>query len=277
MAMTVVAMTPFTGHAAGRRKMIGVLGVGHFGSALVSGFVRSGVPARDILVSPRGRAAKLVVSDYGVDTAGSNEELVFRTEVVLLSVRPLDACEAIASLPWRPDQLLISVCAGIPLKQLQSAAGQSAEIVRAMPMTSVAINASPTVMFPNSARAAELLKRLGSVIPLENERQFEVATAISLAYALSQVLIGQTEQWARENEIGGSLGRVLASAYFESGARLMAAERETPIEKLVSALATKGGLTEMALCSLRAGRFEETWREAFDAGLNRVRSLCVKG
>jgi pyrroline-5-carboxylate reductase len=255
---------------------VGVMGVGHFGAALVRGLLHAGMAPHEILLSPRGSEVPSLVAEFGVVVAADSRDLVARSDVVFLSVRPPQAAEAIRSLPWHKGQLLISVCAGVPIRELAAAAADGPDIVRAMPMTSVAIGASPTVVFPEHARAVALLKRLGSVIPLHDEGQFEIATALAVAYTLCHDLVGRTAEWATRSGLDQKTALRLSAAHFESAARVMAMTGSVPHETLIKALVTKGGVAEAAYGPLRTGRYGEVWEDTLAAALARVRALSPR-
>jgi pyrroline-5-carboxylate reductase len=255
---------------------LGVLGVGHFGAALVLGFLQSGMAPHEILLSPRGSEVEALIAEFGVAVAADSRDLVLRSDIVFLSVRPPQAGDVIQGLPWREGQLLISVCAGVPIRELSAASAGGPDVVRAMPMTSVAIGASPTVVFPEYARAVALLKRLGFVIPLRDEGQFEVATAVAVAYTLCHDLVGRTAEWAAKAGLDQETARLLSAAHFESAAQVMAHTKTVAHETLIKALVTTGGVAEAAYGPLRAGRYGEIWGDAFTAALARIRALGPK-
>jgi pyrroline-5-carboxylate reductase len=120
---------------------IGIIGVGHLAISMLDGFLRSGVPPQELLLSPRGKA-RAFSERTGVPLADGNRDLVERSDIVILAVRPADAAAAVEGLPWRAGQTMISVCAGVALEKLQVSPARG---VRAMPFTAAEINASPTV------------------------------------------------------------------------------------------------------------------------------------
>lgn len=247
---------------------LGVLGVGHMGGAIARGLRHAGLAPERILLAPRGGGA----TGLGLETARDNADLVARADAVFLCVRPPQAAEAIAGLPWRRGQLLISTCAGVPLRALAEAAG-APEIVRAMPMIAAATGASPTVMFPRHANAASILRLLGRVTPLGREEELAVATAVAVTFTFCHELAGQTVDWAIANGLDPAAARMLPTAHFAAAAEAMAAEDAHSHGAAVGALSTPGGLAEAGLAQLRAHDFAAIWRGAFDAALARVEAI----
>lgn len=245
---------------------IGVLGVGHLAATMVQGLIGSGLAPSALLLSPRGKAG--ILSDaHGIAVASDNADLVTRCDTLILAVRPTDAAAAVTGLPWRDGQVVICVCAGVPLAALPLAPATG---VRAMPLTAAEINASPTVCFPDHPQARAVLDRLGPVIPLASEADFEIATVNAAVYGWSQDLIRRTASWAASKGADADAMRQLVALTFVAAGRLVA-ERGQPMEKLLAELVTPGGITELGLRTLEARSQPEIWEEACEAVLAHLR------
>lgn len=248
---------------------IGVLGVGHLAVTLLDGWRRSGLSSGSILLSPRGygkREAEL----HGHSLATDSADLVRRSDVVLLAVRPGDAVAAVTDLPWRPGQIILSACAGVPIAALEAAA-PSARVCRIMPLTAAGIGASPTTCFPALTKLLPLLERLGPVIPLTDERDFETATVSAAVYGWVLSLIGTSTDWAVHNGLAADAARRLTAATFIAAGRI-AGEPEADISSLLSELVTPGGITEHGLKVLEAADVTTAWEKASTAVLTKLTS-----
>ncbi|CAD5274327.1 Pyrroline-5-carboxylate reductase [Bosea sp. 62] len=246
---------------------IGFLGVGHLAEEMITGLLRSGLPAGEMILSPRGLGPKLA-ERHGIALAADNGALVAAAEIVLLATRPGDAVAAMTGLGWRPGQILVSACAGVPLADLRAAAAP-AEVVRIMPLTAASIGASPTTVYPDLSALRPLLARLGAVIPLADEAGFETATVSAAIYGWAQVLIGLGRDWSLAQGLAPETARQLAAETFVAAGRMIA-ERPEPVEALLTSLATPGGITECGLKVLEAGDVEASWIGACDAVLEKL-------
>ena len=245
--------------------VIGILGVGHLASAMLRGFLASGLCAADVLLSPRGQARALS-AQLGTPLAADNRDLVERSEQVILAVRPAHAAAAVAGLPWREDQIVVSVCAGVTMAKLPVA---PARIVRAMPLVSAEFNASPTAFYPPCAKARELLGRLGPTIPLDSEAEFELASIDGAVFGWAHDLIRQTVDWSVARGARPEIMRELIARAFIAAGR-MVCERGEPIETLLCELATPGGITELGLKVLSERGQPAAWNAACGAVLERL-------
>lgn len=246
--------------------ILGFLGVGHLATSVVEGLLRSGLSASQLLLSPRGKGPALAQA-RGLAVAADNADLVRRSDIVFLAVRPADVALAVGDLPWRAGQLVISACAGVPLAELRVAPGQA---VRAMPLTASEIGASPTVFFPDNIEARRFLDRIGPSLALATEAEFEIATVNAAVYGWAQDLIRQSVDWAAMQGSDPATMRRLTALTFVAAGRIMA-EKQESMDRLLSDLVTPGGITELGLASLSADGVPAAWSAASDRVLTRLR------
>jgi pyrroline-5-carboxylate reductase len=246
---------------------IGVLGVGHLASAIVGRLMATGWPASGLILSPRGQGPALAAR-FGLEVASGNAELVNDSDAVLLAVRPGDAEAAVRGLPWQDRHIIVSACAGVASARLQEAAGP-VRVMRIMPLTAMAFGASPTTVFPEIVELRPALERLGTVLPLRSEVEFETATVTAAVYGWAQELIRQTTDWLGNNGLDPGTARQLTALTFAAAGRLTA-ESPEQLHALLESIATPGGITELGLRRLDYDGVPDAWRAACDAVLAKL-------
>jgi pyrroline-5-carboxylate reductase len=249
---------------------IGILGVGHLAVSMVTGLVKAD-SREPILLSPRGKAKELAAR-HGLEICRDNQDLVDRSDIIILAVRPADAAAALEGLPWRVGQVVISVCAGVALSQFPQI---PARIVRAMPLTATQINASPTVFHPDIAEARALIARLGPAIALGSEDEFEVATVNAAIYGWAQDLVRQSILWGEAQGADSRMMRQLVAQTFVAAGRMISESAE-PVEAILKDLVTPGGITELGLTILDRREQPAAWQAACEAVLDRLTSAGGK-
>lgn len=250
---------------------ISVLGVGHLAGAIVTRWMESGWPASDVVLSPRGQAGAFA-KRFGLALATDNAALVAGSDAVLLAVRPADACAAVADLPWQARHILVSACAGVSIKSLAATAGIS-RIMRIMPLTAVEIGASPTTVYPDFPEMRPALERLGSVLPMRSEAEFEAATTTAAIYGWAQELVRQTTGWLVEKGLEPAMARQLAARTFTAAGRL-SAESTHDLDSLMAGITTPGGITELGLNALARDGMPSAWRAACEAVLAKLQGTA---
>ncbi|XP_057982238.1 pyrroline-5-carboxylate reductase-like [Malania oleifera] len=128
---------------------LGFIGAGKMAESIAKGVVHSGLlPASRICTAHLGPARRSAFESFGVKVFDRNQDVVEDSDVVIFSVKPqVSIAHAQNSLPSKFKQHLVSVVAGVKLKDLQEWAGHS-RFVRVMPNTPAAVGeAASGIMF----------------------------------------------------------------------------------------------------------------------------------
>jgi pyrroline-5-carboxylate reductase len=156
---------------AGRGRRWGFIGAGKMATALAKGMLRAGIaPADSICASdPLPSARALLEADTGLTVLESNLDVVRRSDIIVLAVKPQSMTAVLAQL--RPavsaEHLVVSIAAGITIAAIRAGLGAGARVVRVMPNTPALVceGASAYALGPG-VRAeddAVVLSLLGSV------------------------------------------------------------------------------------------------------------------
>ncbi|MDR6863734.1 pyrroline-5-carboxylate reductase [Phycicoccus sp. 3266] len=166
---------------------VAILGAGVMGETLLSGLVRSGRSAADLVVTTRRpERAQELVERYGV-RAMSNTEAAEAADTLVLVVKPQDMAGLVEEIRdhVQPGNLVVSLAAGIPTSFLESRLPEGVAVVRVMPNTPAlvdqgmaAISGGRSADAPHLAEAAELLRSCGRVVEVAEKHQ-DAVTAIS--------------------------------------------------------------------------------------------------
>ena len=250
---------------------VGIIGVGHLASYVVEGLCAANDPP-DILLSPRNAERASVLSErFGVRTANDNRTVVSQSDIVILATRPPQALNAATDLPWRAEQTLICVAAGVSCAGLSTVASP-ARIVRAMPVSCAAIGESPTSLYPDDANARRLLTRLGPVIALPDEPSFQAASVIGAYYAWIYALVAETMPWLEASGIPNAAGRSLVLQAIRGATGMMLAHPDDSPADMIRELATPGGISECGLELLEQRGALSAWRDACQVSLARLQN-----
>ena len=166
-----------------------LLGGGRMGTALLRGWIASGVPPAAIEVFDPSPSSELlcIKRQHGVAVNG-DRCLHPKAEVVVLAVKPQIAKLAVESIRARtqPKSLIISIMAGKTIADLRMLFPDAGMVVRAMPNLASAVGRGMTVAIkdaPDHARhvtlAEDILSAVGHLEWLESELLMDAATAVS--------------------------------------------------------------------------------------------------
>ncbi len=161
-----------------------MLGCGRMGSAMLSGWLKSGLSAGSVWVSDPHP------SDWlgSLDGLHLNENLPADPALVVVAVKPQMMGEALPALKplGNGGTLFLSVAAGTPLAAYERMLGDRTPIIRAMPNTPAAVGRGITALIGNShsddsqmALCENLMSAVGQTVRLETESQMDAVTAVS--------------------------------------------------------------------------------------------------
>lgn len=221
-------------------KRIGIIGVGEIGRALVVGLCDGADEAPEVFLSPRGaRTAAELSSHYErVQVCADNQEVVDRSEMVIIAVRRRDRHDALAGLRVDGDKVVINVMAGVGNDDLRRTLATDAPLVRAIPLPAVRERRSVTVTCPSHAGVNALFERLGGVLPVADEAAFNVFSALTGALTTHYSYLATLTSWATGQGIASDgaeryvrglfqgVGRALSDQ--TRSLRQLAADYETP-------------------------------------------------
>ena len=249
---------------------IGILGVGHLAKQMVRGWMRLPDQRPEIIISPRNREiSESLAAEFGVRIAANNDELVEAADIIFLACRPAQAFEAVTGLPWRKDQYLVSVCAGVTVEALS--AGIAAKVHRAMPITASSIGESPTLLYPDNPVIREAMQSLGPVIAVPAETDFETATVNAAVYGWVFAVIDEMSRWCEAQGLDPAIARHSTAHSFRAATGMILKNPGEPLSVMLEELATPGGITELGLKDLESARALEAWPAAAEKVLARLR------
>jgi len=229
-------------------------------------------PSEMLFTDSGSGRARLLAEEVGGKAVDSNEDLVRRSDFVILAVKPAALESVAASLP--APRAVLSLLGATPLAKLAEQFPDST-VIRLMPNLAVEVNAGVICMTEPEgadekivAESRRLLGSLASVHELPDE-SMDVATAVmgcSPAYfaVIAEALGSEGAAGGLEPDVAiRMVGESLAGT-----AELL--RRRTPFE-IQTAVASPGGSTEAGLEALAAAGGADAFRRAYEASITRMR------
>ena len=263
---------------------IGFLGAGNMAGAMIRGLRKNGHSAKDVAAFDVA-ADKLAAlsADCGLTIASTAADLIARSDVVVLAVKPQMLKEALAGLQpafAAADPLILSIAAGTPLATLAALCGDGRRIVRVMPNLNATVGEAMSAFCGNNlvtdadyTAAESILCAFGKAVRLPEE-QFSAYSALagcSPAYSMlyMDALVSAGVQAGIDPEIAKA---VVAQAVLGT-AKLLAASPDSP-ETWVERVCSPGGTTIEGVKVLRAEKVSEAVKAAAEASIRRDEELA---
>ena len=261
-------------------RQLAILGGGFMGGALAEGLIDSGWSRDDLVLAEVREARREFLTDHlGLHATSSVASAVSQAKSLLFAVKPQDIEAALvnAATAWSPDQLVISICAGVKTEAFERAL-PNAPVIRTMPNTPASIGAGATAIAKGRyagashlATAINILSAVGKVVVVD-EDQMDAVTAVSgtgpaYVFLLAESLIkaAQDEGLTREQ------AHVLSYQTILGAARLLGHDAAGPRE-LRERVTSPGGTTQAAMEHLE----KHDWAEIFVAAVGRARERSAE-
>ncbi|MBI6753794.1 NAD(P)-binding domain-containing protein [Pseudomonas syringae] len=250
-------------------QRIGVLGVGELTEKVVIGLRKGGFDG-EIRLSPRNRErAEALAVSWQCHVMESNQEVVNASDLLFLGVRP-DAVESVAREITVPSGLLlISLVAGMEAVELATLF-TGAEVVRAMLSYASQINQSTVLLTPFSPNAESVLARLGTLVVLESEAEFEIATVTACMNGWFYFFLNDLQDWLIDKGISEDNALRLVTGNMQDCLAVIRDAPEKRLENLGKAIATPDTYTAAGLEVLRHRNSSAPWHEACELVLQKL-------
>jgi pyrroline-5-carboxylate reductase len=259
-----------------------LIGAGKMGGAMLSGWLAQGLdPRRIAVIEPSPSVEITALSAKGVRFNLSPAD-AGAVAAVVVAVKPQSFGEVAATLQsyTGSDPLVVSIMAGTTIASLEAVGGGT--VVRAMPNTPAAIGrgitvavAAKTVSTAQRAIADALLRAIGSVEWVEDEKLMDAVTAVSgsgpaYVFLLAEELARAGVEAGLPAELASRLARETVA-----GSGELLHRSPLPAAKLRQNVTSPGGTTAAAL-EVLMGRegLQQLMTRAIAAATDRSRQLA---
>ena len=261
-----------------------IIGAGVMGEALLSGLLRAGVPAIELLIADRRleRSAE-VTQKHGVAN-GTNQEVAAQAQTVVLVVKPQDMAIVLAEICdyLKPGALVVSLAAGITTAFIENLLPANTPVIRVMPNTPAlvdegmaAINSGSNCTEEHMQTTETLLRSVGQVVRVPEKYQ-DAVTAISgsgpayIFYAVEAMIEGGV-MLGLPRDVANAL--VLQTVY---GAATMLRETGEHPTVLREQVTSPGGTTVAALRQFDDFKVRAAFLSAMEAARDRSKELGMQ-
>lgn len=258
------------------RVALSIIGGGNMGSALLGGLLNAGWSAKDIVVVEVDEEKRHDLTNrFGVASVAD----VVACNGAVVAVKPAGVVDVCTRLRTVGVSRVLSIAAGVTTSAMQSALGDAAVAVRAMPNTPALVGEGASVIAGSSACgdddlewAESILQSVGIVIRV-NEDDIDAVTAVAgsgpgYLFLMAEALIDAGVREGLSQEVATALVRQLFKG---SGALL--ASSSLPASTLREQVTSPGGTTAAGLAVFDQSGFREIVNKVVQAAAARSREM----
>jgi pyrroline-5-carboxylate reductase len=256
---------------------VGFIGGGNMAEALIKGLLTSGRDAKSIVVAePDAKKRAAMAKRYKVAVTDDNAEVVGRSRIVMLAVKPQVLDDVLAAVEPSDRELFVSIAAGVMLANLEKGLGGRARVIRVMPNTPCLVGKGASVICAGRhATAADvrtvtkIFAAVGDAHVIRDEKLLHLVTALSgsgpaYVYRFAEALV----EAASRGGLAPELARSLTFQTIAGAAQMMIETGQDPAE-LRRAVSSPGGTTLAGLGHLDRKKFVDTVKGAVAAASKR--------
>jgi pyrroline-5-carboxylate reductase len=263
-------------------RQIGFLGAGRMATALARGWLQAGLIRTDgcRASDPLPQARQAFTAETGCRSTADNREVVAASDVLVLAVKPQSMTALMEEIRSEvKDRLIVSIAAGITLRQLSAGLGSDCRLVRVMPNTPCLVGASASGYSPGEkatdediATVERLLAAVGVAFRLP-EHLLDAVTGLSgsgpaFVYLMIEALSDGGVRVGLPRDVATAL-----AAQTVLGAAKMVLETRTHPGMLKDMVASPGGTTIAGLHALERGGVRGALMDAVEAATRRAVEL----
>jgi pyrroline-5-carboxylate reductase len=262
-----------------------LLGAGNMAGALIRGLLASKTVGVDQVRASDVRRERLdeLANTFGIATSVENRELVEWANVVVLAVKPQVIDRVLDDIRpvLKPDTLIVSIAAGVPIRSIEGRLENGSRVVRAMPNTAAIVLAGATGIAPGAhatvediALARSLFDLVGRTVVLD-ESLIDAVTGLSgsgPAYVF--LMIEAMADGGVKVGLHRDTALLLAAQTVYGSAKLLLETGEHP-GRLKDMVTSPGGTAIAGLHTLEAGGLRRTLIDAVESATNRAIELGV--
>ena len=262
---------------------IGFIGAGQMATALARGFISAGVVTADRVVACDVSldAANRFVEQTGGTIAANGLEVLSRSEVIFLAVKPQHMSGVLADLRTAvtPQHLIVSIAAGVSLTRLTEGLSPTARLIRVMPNTPCLVGRGASAFARGAAASPQdgelvlgLLSTVGLALEVP-EKQLDAVTGLSgsgPAYVY-QIIEALSDGGVRVG-LPRDVATKLAAQTVLGAAQMVLSTGQHPAA-LKDAVTSPGGTTIAGLHALEQGGLRGILMDAVQAATERSQQL----
>jgi pyrroline-5-carboxylate reductase len=258
---------------------ISIIGCGNMGSAIARGMVEKKiVPAGAILLSDTDESKARALAEKTGAKAGGLEQAVKLSDCLIIAVKPQDSGRLLDEMSsYIKGQTVVSVMAGVKIKDITGRLGKEVPVVRAMPNVASFVGEGITCISRNSIVTnledmKKLFSGIGRVLEVKEEA-LDAVTALSgsgpaYLFYLADAMISAGKKAGLDEAAAKEL--VVQTLY---GSALLLRNAEVSAEELIKKVASKGGTTEAALSVFEENKMRSIIEEAVEKAEKRSEEL----
>ena len=265
---------------------VGIIGSGNMGGAIAKGILRQNVISDSEFMISGIDQTELDrftndLPDHNFEVTTDNCKLAKSVEVIILAIKPIVFSKVLNEIKnsITPETVLVSIAAGVSIKDIEEQIGFPVKVVRAMPNVPLLVNCGMTALCQNSLVTEQNLELVNSIfngcglVEHTGEYLMDAVTAVS---GSSPAYVFMFIEAMADGAVLEGIPRPTAyrmAAQSVMGAAKMVLDLELHPAVLKDMVTSPGGTTIEAVAKLEQGGLRSTVIEAMRSCAQKSREM----
>lgn len=233
---------------------------------MIEGLCTSGIEDAQLRISPRNaEKSKLLASKYpNVTRMDCNQEVLDRSEIIFLALRPPQAEEVLRDLKFSESHQIISLIPLLRHSDILKMVFPAHTVSRAIPLPPVVNHNCPIPIYNANKLVVDIFNNLGQPLLVNDENQLHALWTLTCLITPYYDLLQELSIWTISHRVDKTIANQYIANLFQSLS--YTAQIADPIEfdELAKHAATPNGMNEQAGREIRASGSHNAYREAAD-------------
>jgi pyrroline-5-carboxylate reductase len=265
-------------------KKIGIIGMGNMGEAILKALLQTGAQKTSIFCAETKQArASFIAKTYGIKCYENPEEVIRRTDYLILAVKPQDSktiLQAITPL-LTEKKLLISIMAGVTTSNILSVLGRAVKVVRIMPNICVKVGEGAMGLTSNKMVGTDdieavkiMFSPMGRIVEVGEELMDAITALGGSGPAFVLLFLEAMIDAGVKLGIPRDKSAIISSQVMKGTIKMLESEALHP-SLMREMITSPGGTTIAGLATLEQGAFRGTVIRAIEDACKRSKELSL--
>lgn len=263
---------------------IGFLGVGNMGSAMLHGIAASELCCSGEITGIYAYDANTEkcqsLRQEGVTVCENEQALCDAVDFLILAVKPQVLADVLDSIRIRPQQVVISICAGISAEMIRSHTLPNAKIILVMPNTPLMLGEGASALAKcdgvskeEFALAMKMFATCGVAEEIPEQKMREIIAVNGSSPAFLYLYAKAFLDYAGAEGIDSKAALSLFAQSMIGSAKMLT-DSGYSVDELIRMVSSPGGTTLAGLDRLYEGKLEETVKKCCESCTARAYALA---
>ena len=252
---------------------LGFIGVGKIATSVVEGIFKAKINVKEIILSPKNKNnARVLKNKFSrIKIAKSNQEVLDKSNWIVLSVTPKVAKQILEKLRFKDSHTILNFISAIHNQKLKSVISPAKKIFKIAPLPMIKHNLGPIIVYPKNKVIEGFFNKLGKVIATSDEKENKKLWVMTSFMATYFEIFNTAHKWFLRKGINKDKSMEYLNHLFKALNNETIKNPNYSMDKMIKEFQTKGGVNEELLIKAKKSGVFKNLDKGLEKIYNRIR------